>query len=194
MISLHNPDIMLWYIILQQNGDIVTYGVLNPGEHLDSAAGSILNTYTTSAAYLARLAESSITPESVVSDLPEDVAQARIIMNNRVNTVRAEKLVLDVTYLGHPFQSDDVSMANITGVLAGVAAGIPLPESFAWRAADDAFVPMDIPKLVGLGAVLMAYRSNCYVRSWGLKQTIAESTEFDAIDLSAGWPDPTHPV
>ncbi len=74
MISLHNPDAIIWYIIFSSDSSVAAYGMLNPTENLDSVAGVTMSTYTDRDVFLARLAQLGIIPTDGFSgDLPEDL-------------------------------------------------------------------------------------------------------------------------
>ncbi|MFC3338837.1 DUF4376 domain-containing protein [Paracandidimonas soli] len=70
---------------------------------------------------------------------------------------------------GHHYDSDQRSQTNIIGTCNAVAAGVPLPEGFIWRTADNQDVPMDVAGIIALGAALLAHINAQYAKSWQLK-------------------------
>lgn len=181
------------YFVASDTGTVISYGYVDPGQRVDSGAPTF-ETFDTLDAYNARLLAAGVQPEDLWSGtLPADPTQAGLILKARVNSLREDKLVLPVTFMGHPFQSGTQTLIDLSGLITLVRAGVPLPNDFTWRAADNVNVPMDISGLVGFGATLLVYRNSCFNRSWALKAEIDASSTPGDIDLQAGWPDNTNP-
>lgn len=105
-----------------------------------------------------------------------------------VNARRTRAIAAGVAFEGYVYDSDSTSLANVTAAVAGAAAGIPIPEGFTWRTADNVNVPMDVEQLVALGAAMLAHGSACYAYSWALKDAINDSDDPLSINLDEGWP------
>lgn len=96
-----------------------------------------------------------------------------------INQWRDDAMDAGVVYGAHTFDSDAVSRANLAGIVASVSAGIPLPNGFTWRSADNLDVSMDSADLIHLGGAMLAHVNACYARSWELKAAV------DAINQSS---------
>jgi hypothetical protein len=106
----------------------------------------------------------------------------------RVNDIREVKIVLGVPYAGHVYDSDQRSRDNLSATVAAVAAGVPLPDGFSWRTADNVDVPMSPAELVGLAGTMLGYVNMCYARSWALKGELAAAEDPSTVDIESGWP------
>lgn len=85
-------------------------------------------------------------------------------------------------YDGHKYDSDQRSQTNIIGTANAVGAGIPLPDGFAWRTADNDDVPMDGPGVIALGAALLGHVNEQYARSWQLKALVDDAETTAALE------------
>jgi len=122
-----------------------------------------------------------------------DLSAMKLKKWNDINAYREVVLNRGIWFMGYLFGSDERSRANVTGVVAGVTAGIPLPDGFTWRDNNNNNVPFNAQALVGLAAYIMLYVNQVYAYSWGLKNVVdACSTlaEVDAFIVSQqAWPD-----
>lgn len=193
MNTIITPPVRQYYVAV--DGDrVLGYGYVDPDQRLDTDTPT-LQTYTDAAAWNARLAELGVIPGDLwMGELPADAAQARLIIGQRINAIRADKLALDVTFMGYAFQGDATAVQNLSGVIGYLGVGGQLPESFCWRSSNNTDVPMQLPLLRGLAATMMAYRNACYVHSWTLKAQVDAAADPGAIDIGAGWPDNTNPL
>lgn len=94
----------------------------------------------------------------------------------------------DVTV--HRIQSDAASRDNLTGVAAGIAAGLPLPEGFSWRTADNVDVGLDEAGLLSLAGAMLAHVNTCWQASWAKKAEIdalTDPADIAGYDVSGGW-------
>lgn len=91
---------------------------------------------------------------------------------SNIDLAREIAIAAGVSYGGHLFQSDPASIRNITGVLAIVTAGVPLPQGFAWRTADNVDVPFSNADVVALAATIQQAGWQAYQKSWALKAQI----------------------
>ena len=97
-----------------------------------------------------------------------------------------------VTYNGVCFDSDQVAAGNLTGWAAAVAAGIPVPEGFTWRSADNRDIPFTAEDILGLAAAMATKTTACYQRAWSLKAELDELTDYQQVkdfDITTGWPE-----
>jgi hypothetical protein len=129
-------------------------------------------------------------PDPPIAAAGPTIEERRATVLARVNAVRDRALALGVEWAGHRWDSDARSRANLTGAVAAVSAGVPLPGDFSWRTADNVDVRLGPAQLVELGAAMLAFANACYARSWALKAEIQMTEAPEAIDLEAGWPTP----
>lgn len=100
-----------------------------------------------------------------------------------------------VTYKDVRFDSDVVSGSNISGWASAVAAGIPVPEGFTWRSADNRDIPFQEEDVKALAAAIVLKTTLCYQRAWALKAQINEFTdpnkyqELQTLDITTNWPE-----
>jgi hypothetical protein len=100
----------------------------------------------------------------------------------QINAWRKQAIDAGVAFNGVMFDSDDISRANLTGVVAAANAGIPLPEGFTWRSADNQDIPMDLAALVGLAGTMLAHVNFQYAKSWTLKGVVDAAADAAAVD------------
>ncbi len=91
------------------------------------------------------------------------------------------------------FDCDPVSVAKITGAVANLLAGSPLPDGFSWRNADNLDVPMDDVLLKGLGAAAATHVYTQHMIARQLKQAIEDATTEEEVDAVV-WPWPAEEV
>lgn len=108
-----------------------------------------------------------------------------------INDFRESLITSGVFYMGHVFDSDERSRANVTAVAAAISNGIPMMPGFGWRTANNVGVPMTTQQFMGLAAALLARTNQIYGASWYHKDTISNLTTIEAVDaynFSYGWP------
>lgn len=122
-------------------------------------------------------------------------AELRAIKKEEVEDKRDEALAGGIGWAApdgavHRIQSDAASRDNLTGVAAGIAAGLPLPAGFSWRTADNIDVQLDQAGLLSLAGSMMAHVNACWRVSWAKKAAIDALPDPAAIagyDATAGW-------
>jgi hypothetical protein len=114
------------------------------------------------------------------------IDKLRPLLCSLVNDIRRDKLKSGVEYDGHTYDTDDVSVANITAVVSAIAAGIS-PETITWRTADNVSVSHSQSSISGLAASMLAHQQAIYGRSFELKDEINESENPQLINLQSGW-------
>lgn len=118
--------------------------------------------------------------------------EAKADKNDVINDLRELHLTDGMWLIGHFWATDARARTNITGCVASLIAGIPLPTDFSWRDNDNNNVPFSNEQLVALGGYIMAYVNQVYTYSWGLKasmETFTTNEEIDTFDVLSGWPD-----
>jgi len=109
------------------------------------------------------------------------LADLKTAKNEEINTDRTSAMLAGMTYDGHTWQTDPDTRANLSGVVAGVAAGLPLPSGFSWRTSDNVDVTMDADGVKAFGAAMLAWVNSIYQHSWDLKNTVKSATTNDEV-------------
>lgn len=116
-------------------------------------------------------------------------AELRRTLQNKVNLIRDGLIFGGCKYDGHRYDSDARSVQNITATVAAISAGVPLPDGFVWRSADNQSVPHTAESLTALAGTLLDLVNACYARSFALKDEIITAEDPSTVDLQAGWPE-----
>jgi hypothetical protein len=122
-----------------------------------------------------------------LSDAQED-------KKNLLNKKRDEVLRISnnpLIYNGNEFTNDSKTRFNISEALNLVNAGVPIPEGFMFRTADNINIPFNAEDIKNLAALSLFYKNACYQHSWELKNQIDTLTtveEIEAFDINVGWP------
>jgi hypothetical protein len=125
--------------------------------------------------------------------LPVEIARAR-----RLTALTARYLAaLDagMTYQGKVLQIRENDQINITAVGQearwALAGGIAWPANFAWRMADNSFLPLPTPQhMIALGEAAKAEVYRLRQVKWGHAAAIAAMETAEAVnahDIEAGW-------
>lgn len=109
----------------------------------------------------------------------------------------AGQVAAGITFGGKLLQIRDTDRANITGQAARAVAaltagsGVTWPSNFAWRMADNSYLPLPTPAdMLALGEAVSDRYAALRLRFGQLKDAIAaaETVEaLDALDVDAGW-------
>lgn len=120
------------------------------------------------------------------------LVEAKEAKRAQINAATLAAIDAGFEHEGHVFDSDARSQTNIIGTANAVGAGIPLPESFAWRTKANENVPMDGPGIIALGAALLQHVNAQYAVSWQLKADIEAATTPEQLD-AIRWPEAETP-
>jgi len=71
--------------------------------------------------------------------------------------------------------------ANMPAVGQVAQAGVPLPEGFTWRAADNSDHAFDVSDLVGLAAAMIAHGYAQHLKARALKAAIDAAQTAEAV-------------
>lgn len=107
-----------------------------------------------------------------------------------IDVLRDRAFADGFSYNGVDFDSDDKAMTDIQGMVLLITAGYSIASDFAWRAANNTFVPMDANAVKGLGIALVQFRDVIYKNSWQKKDAIAAlayATQVVEYDITTGW-------
>ena len=128
-------------------------------------------------------------PDAQAAPAPVPVSARRARAGQDINELRSEKLAqATVNYGGHTWDADARSLQNLIAVIVGTGAGIPLPDGFVWRTADNSSVPVTPTDLLGIGAAVQARITEIYRESWRLKdEVIAINDAPETLDIRGLW-------
>lgn len=106
---------------------------------------------------------------------------------------------IDVTIRGSSYvlETGPDSRDSVSGTVAAIAAGVPLPDGFSWRMRDNTDVALDAIEMVTLGAAVLAHVNAAHAASRVHKEAIPAIATWDeasAYDMEAGWPAVADPV
>lgn len=116
----------------------------------------------------------------------EALGNAKAAAHARISAARDDAIAAGIAWNSHSWQADDRSRALLTGAVAAFQAGVPIPQGFTWRTADNQDVPMAMADLVGLAAAMLQAADAAYSRSWKLKAQIDAAQSIAAIQ-AVGW-------
>ena len=140
-------------------------------------------------------------PDGSLSHIEDNrtVEIARANKQEEINVMREEMLAAGLWYMGHFWDTSARARTNITGVLTGVTAGLPLPANFVWRDNNNNNVPFTATNLVMLGGYIIQWVNVVYGYSWSMKAELDTKTTLAEIDAyTIVWPsndmDGTKPV
>ena len=96
-------------------------------------------------------------------------------------------------YMGHPIDSDPVSVQRIAIAVqaAQAAAAAGQPFEIGWRCKDDHTLTLDVAGMMGMAVALATYANGLHLHARTLKDQVSAATTVDelaAIDIEAGWP------
>lgn len=109
---------------------------------------------------------------------------------NALNARRDQAIASSFTYNQVVFDSDANSLRDITSMAANVALGIPLPEGFSWRAADNSDIVMSDEDVRSFA---VAARDHVYGKHLVCRQhkaaieALTSASEVAAYDIETGW-------
>ena len=97
-------------------------------------------------------------------------------------------------YMGHPIDSDPVSVQRIAIAVqaAQAAAAAGQPFEIGWRCKDDHTLTLDVAGMMGMAVALATYANGLHLHARTLKDQVSAATTVDelaAIDIESGWPE-----
>lgn len=125
--------------------------------------------------------------ETVIDD--RTLADAQAARIDALLAELAQQIAAGITHAGKPLQIDDPAQQRMAAVVTQITAGVPLPPSFAWRMADNTFLPLTGPQMIGMAAVAAARVYALRVAYWQALDTVRAATTREAADaVTAAWP------
>jgi hypothetical protein len=115
----------------------------------------------------------------------ERLSMAKDAKVAEINAARTAAVDGGVKYGGHTWDSDSDSRNNLTGLVAGLQAGVPLPGGFVWRAADNNDVALTAAEVIEFGAAMLLHVNAQYQKSWVLKNQVEAATTAAEVEAIA---------
>lgn len=112
-----------------------------------------------------------------------DLVKEKKRLHKVVNDLRDKAMLEGFEYAGNTYQADSVSYGNITSTIVAINSGMPLPDGFTWRSADDQDIDVTKDDILAMGEAALAYITVCYKRAWELKAEV--DTAIAAINTSS---------
>lgn len=135
-----------------------------------------------------RIETATLDGRVIVTDaraLPDAIAE-------NVERLRAEydaQIARGVTYSGRPVQIDEASQGRMTAVVTQINAGVALPPGFAWRMADNSYLPVTGPQMIGLASAASARVMALRKALWAAVDAVRAAKDREAADaVKAVWP------
>ena len=111
----------------------------------------------------------------------------------------AARLAVGLPYGNKVLQVDEASQQRLAAVATlalGVEqgqAGMAWPPGFAWRMADNSFLPRTAAQMLSMAQAAAGYVLALRVRRWALRDEVndpeATAGEIAAVVVEAGWPE-----
>ena len=115
---------------------------------------------------------------------------ARLAKKELINQEREIQLAAGLWYMGHFWDTSARARTNLTGIMTGISAGLPLPDNFVWRDNNNNNVPFSPTNLLELGGYMLAYVNMVYNVSWYMKEQIDALATIEEVDAYVFfWPD-----
>ena len=92
-------------------------------------------------------------------------------------------------WAGKVVQIDDEARANMTSMVLAAQLGL-LPRDFAWRMADNTFLPMDGVGMQAMAGAALGYYLGLRRRLWAVRDAIRATTTRDEADAVQFDPSP----
>jgi hypothetical protein len=102
----------------------------------------------------------------------------------RINGGRERAIAEGLVWRTYPVQTDDSSISRLTSTVAAFTAGVPVPDGFSWRMANNIDVAVTLADLVDLSGTVLGWGYQQHVKARQLKAQIdaaATVAEADAI-------------
>lgn len=107
-------------------------------------------------------------------------AQAEAL--ERVVVCFDQAVAAGMPWAGKVVQIDDEARANMTSMVLAVQLGL-LPPDFAWRMADNSFLPLDGAGMQAMAGAAMGYYLGLRRRLWAARDAIRATTAREATDV-----------
>lgn len=116
------------------------------------------------------------------------LAEAQAEAFARIDAEYAARIAAGMTHAGRPVEIDEASTARMNAAASLHLAGV-FPAGFAWRMADNGFLPLTGPQMVALAAAAAARVLALRQARWAARDAIRNATTRAAADaVTATWP------
>jgi len=122
-----------------------------------------------------------------------DVGYVKSVMTGMVKSRRDTLEQSGFGYLGHPIDSDPVSVQRIAIAVqaAQIAHAAAQPFNIGWKCKDDHTLQLDAAGMMGTAVALATYANALHLHSRSLQETIdgaEDGAALLAIEITDGWP------
>lgn len=108
--------------------------------------------------------------------------EAKASKRRQIDAQRDQQIDSGVSFAGHVFDSDQRSRDNLTGAVSAFSAGVPIPEGFTWRSADNQNIPVGMPELLGLSGAMLLHVNAAYSTAWARKAAVDAAQTFEELE------------
>jgi hypothetical protein len=109
-----------------------------------------------------------------------------------IDTLKFNILYAGFTYTdGNNYDSDSVSVANITATLSIINSGVTLPDGFTWRTQSNVNIPYNNTQFIIFATSIFGWGEDVYIASWEIKAAVNALTDVPSViayDITTGWP------
>ena len=122
--------------------------------------------------------------DGVLIDDPRSLEEARQEALDRAEICFGQALDAGMPWAGKVLQVDEASRQNLTSAALGAQLGF-LPPGFAWRMADNTFLPLTAPERIAMAAAGMAHYLALSGRRWAMRDAArAAATREEADEIA----------
>jgi len=125
-----------------------------------------------------------------ISEVP--LQQAIDEVYDKIDELKFNILYAGFTYTdGNNYDSDPISVANITATLSILNSGITLPDGFTWRTQGNTNIPYNNAQFITFATSIFTWGEEVYIASWQIKAAVGALTDAASViayDITAGWP------
>lgn len=97
------------------------------------------------------------------------------VVNRKLRDIDAERdaaIERGFDWDGHRWDCTKATQSNLTSVVAGLSAGVDLPNDFVWRSKANVNVPMEADAVKNLFAAMNAHINSYYKAAWQAKEVV----------------------
>jgi hypothetical protein len=131
---------------------------------------------------------------SIMTDAQMTTAYLTVAITNQCNAVsnyRNQILSAGFSYNSDLYDSDPISIANVTATQTFIASGGTLPDTFVWRDANNNNQSYNNTTFTEFYMASILWAETIYIISWTHKANISALTDYDDVmsyDYTVDWP------
>jgi hypothetical protein len=183
MHTIDHPSTTQYYIALN-NGEVSSYGYVEPSQRLDSGAQAF-ETFTTEAAMQARLTQLGVVLQNMELDMDASPELQRLVLKAKINILRMQKMYEPISFNGEIYDADAFARENLGEAVDWMQLGVSVG---VWRTFDNKTIPFSDQDLMGLANAFAIRKVGCMQTSWALKAAVDAATDPTTVDIQIGWP------